>query len=188
MFTRNDAWALVTKNMQNQNLRRHCLAVEAAMKGLARYFHEDENLWGIVGLMHDSDYELTKSDTSKHALMAAGWLKEAGADQAIIDGVMAHGWRFIEGCPEPKNNLEWSVYTCDELTGLIVAVALVRPDKKLSSVTVESVMGKWKSKNFAAGANREQIGFCEEKLGIKVPDFIAIVLKSMQDISSEIGL
>lgn len=185
---RQDALDLLHKNMQNLNLRRHCYGVEAVMKALARYFHEDEELWGIVGLLHDADYELTKNDTAKHALTAAGWLKETDADSRIGKAILSHAWKFVEGCPEPVGNLEWSIYTCDELTGLIVAVALVRPDKKLSSVTVESVQKKWNIRAFAAGANREMIGLCEEKLGIKLGDFIKIALTAMQSISPELGL
>jgi len=185
---RKKAWEILTNRMKNQNLIRHCLAVEAAMKALARHFKENEELWGIAGLMHDADYELTKDDTTKHALTSASWLKEKGADERLINAVLAHGWKFVEGCPEPKNNLEWSLYCSDDLTGLIVAVALVRPDKKISSVNLDSVMKKWDSKTFAAGANREQIASCEEKLGIKLSEFISIVLSAMQGISKDLGL
>lgn len=188
MFTRDQAIELLHKNMQNANLRRHCYGVEAVMRALARHFKEDEELWGMVGLLHDADYELTKSDTAKHALTAAGWLKETDADPKVAKAILAHAWKFVQGCPEPVNNLEWSIYTCDELTGLIVAVTLVRPDRKLASVTVESVQKKWGMKAFAAGANREMIALCEEKLGIKLPDFIKIALGAMQSISGNLGL
>lgn len=188
MFTREQALELLHQHMQNQNLRRHCYAVEAVMKGLAKHFGEDINTWGIAGLLHDADYEKTKNDSTKHVVTIVSWLKEAGVNEAIINAIYAHGWNYVEGCPEPKNNLEWSLYCCDELTGLIVAVALVRPDKKLSSVTVESVQKKWDNKSFASGASREQIAMCEEKLGIKLADFIGIALSSMQGISNELGL
>lgn len=188
MYTREQALELLHQHMQNQNLRRHCYAVEAVMRGLARHFKEDEELWGMAGLLHDADYEKTKNDPSKHVVTVVSWLKEAGVDEAIVSAIYAHGWKYVEGCPEPVNNLEWSLYCCDELTGLIVAVALVRPDKKLSSVTVESVLKKWDNKSFAAGASREQIALCEEKLGIKLADFIGIALSSMQGISHELGL
>ena len=188
MFTREQALDLLHKHMQNQNLRRHCYAVEAVMRALAKHFNENEDTWGIAGLLHDADYELTKSDPSKHVVTVVSWLKEAGVDEKIINAIYAHGWRYVEGCPEPKDNMELSLYCSDELTGLIVAVTLVRPDKKLSSVTVESVLKKWNAKAFAAGASREQIKMCEEKLGIKLDGFIKIALEAMQGISSELGL
>lgn len=187
-LSREKAMEILRSHMKNQNLIKHCLAVEAAMKALARHFGEDEELWGVAGLLHDADYELTKNDTSRHASTTVSWLKEAEADERITDAVLSHAWNFVEGCPEPKNNLEWSLYCCDELTGLIVAVALVRPDKKLSSVSVESVLKKWDNKSFAAGASRDQIALCEEKLGIKLSEFVGIVLSAMQGTSKELGL
>lgn len=187
-INRDAAWKLIKEHMKNQNLIRHCLAVEAVMKSLGEHFHEDKMLWGIAGLMHDADYEETKSDTRKHAFATAKWLKEINADDRIINAVLAHAWKFVNGAPEPQNRMEWALYTCDDLTGLIVAVALVRPDKKLSSVTVDAVLKKWDSKSFAAGANREQIKLSEEKLGIKLSEFIQIALSAMQSISGELGL
>ena len=188
MITREQALEILHQHMQNQNLRRHCYAVEAVMRSLAKYFHEDEDIWRIAGLLHYADYEMTKNDPSKHVVTVVEWLKEAGLEERIINAIYAHGWQYVEGCPQPKDNMEWSLYCCDELTGLIVAVALVRPDKKLSSVSVESVMKKWRNIAFAAGASREQIVMCEEKLGIKLDEFIKIALLAMQGISSELGL
>lgn len=188
MITRQQAWELLTKHMQNQNLRRHCLAVEAVMRALARHFKEEEEQWGIAGLLHDADYEKTKNDPSKHVVTVVSWLKELGVDESIMNAVYAHGWKFVESCPQPQTKMEWSLYCCDELTGLIVAVALVRPDKKLSSVTVDSVMKKWNVKAFAAGVDREQVKMCEEKLGIPLSEFIGIALSAMQGISEQLGL
>lgn len=188
MITRDQALDLLHKNMQNQNLRCHCYAVESVMRALARHFGEDEEMWGIAGLLHDADYELTKKDPSKHVVTVVSWLKEANTDERIIKAINSHGWKYVESCPMPANNFEWSLYCCDELTGLIVAVALVRPDKKLSSVTVESVLKKWHVSSFAAGASREQIALCEEKLGIKLDEFIKITLEAMQGIRQELGL
>ena len=188
MITRKLAWELLNSHMKNQNLIRHCLSVEAVMKDLAKHFTADENIWGIVGLLHDGDYEEVKKDPSEHTLLMHKWLKDAGEnDPSILEAILSHNFAHT-GNNAPKNNLEWSLYCCDELTGLIVACALVRPDKKLSSVSVDSVMKKWKNKQFAAGANREQIAKCEEKLGIKLADFMQIALIAIQKISSEIGL
>lgn len=196
MISRKQAWDLLHAHMQNTNLRRHCYSVEAVMRALAKYFHEDEEVWGLVGLLHDGDYEEVKKDPSQHTLKMHQWLTDAlrqaqgepdESDKKVLEAILSHNFVHT-GQNAPKNNLEWSLYCCDELTGLIVAVALVRPDKKLATVSVDSVMKKWNIKAFAAGAKREQIAQCSEKLGIELPDFIAIALKAMQDISQELGL
>lgn len=188
MITRQQSLDLLHSHMQNANLRRHCYAVEAVMRALARHFSEDEEVWGITGLLHDADYELTKGDFSKHVVTVIGWLKEMNIKEEIITSIYSHGWKHVEGCPKPQSKMDWSLYCCDDLTGLIVAVAMVRPDRKLSSVTVESVLKKWSNKSFAAGAKREQIEECEKKLGIKLADFIGIALSAMQGISDDLGL
>jgi predicted hydrolase (HD superfamily) len=116
------------------------------------------------------------------------WLKEMGeTDQEIIEAILSHNFSHTGQNP-PQNKLEWSLYCCDELTGLIVAVTLVRPEKKLAPLTVENVLGKWKEKSFAAGVRREQIQECENKLGIPLAEFIQIALSAMQRISNELGL
>ncbi len=187
-MTREEAIKLVEEHTKNKNLVRHMLAVEAVMRALAAHFGEDKDLWGLAGLLHDADYEVIKENPEKHAYQTIEWLKKYDVPQEIKDAVLAHAWKYVNAAPEPKNKMEWALYTCDELTGLIVAVTLVRPDKKLSSVTVESVMNKWDSKSFAAGANREQIALCEEKLGVKLSEFVEIALGAMQGISSDLGL
>lgn len=185
---REESLNLLHSHMQNPNLRRHCYSVEAVMRALARHFGEDEEIWGIVGLLHDGDYEETKNDPKQHTLKMATWLKEAGeTNQSILAAILSHNFAHT-GQNEPNNNLEWSLYCCDELTGLIVAVALVRPEKKLNAVTVDSVMKKWDVKAFAAGVHREQIKTCEEKLGIKLEEFIRLALTAMQSIHEELGL
>lgn len=193
---REEALNLLHSHMQNPNLRRHCYSVETVMRALAKYFNENEELWGIVGLLHDGDYEETKNDPSQHTIKMNQWLQATGeTNQDILSAILSHNYAHTGQNPSaplraspPKNNLEWSLYCCDELTGLIVAVTLVRPEKKLSTVTVESVMKKWDVKAFAAGVHREQIKTCEEKLGIKLEEFIDIALKAMQEIHLELGL
>lgn len=188
MITREVALKILEENLQNKNLLRHCYAVEAAMKALAKHFKEDERKWAVIGLLHDGDYEKTKDNPSEHTKVMAQWLRDAGeTDETVISAILSHNYAHAGG-NAPQNNLEWSLYCCDELTGLIVAVALVLPEKKLSAVTVESVLKKFPVKQFAAGVNREQIRMSEEKLGIKIEEFVGIVLKSMQEISSELGL
>lgn len=164
------------------------LAVEAQMKALATHFGEDEELWGIVGLLHDADYEMFKDDPKKHPSRIFEELERRSVDPKIIAGVKAHAWGWREDIPQPQNQLEWAIFTCDELSGFIIACALVKPDKKLSSVTVESVLNKWKDKAFARGVIRENIEMCEEKLGIKLPDYVGICLKALQGIAPSLGL
>ncbi len=196
-MTREQALKLLHSKMQSQNLRKHCYAVAAVMRSLAVYFASKDksadakavaDKWEVVGLLHDGDYEETKATPEKHTILMAEWLKEKGeTDKEILDAILSHNFSHTGQNP-PKNNLEWSLFCCDELTGLIVAVTLVRPEKKLASVTVENILSKWDSKSFAAGVKREQIEMCEEKLGIKLNNFIAIALKAMQNISKDLGL
>ncbi|KKR10281.1 MAG: hypothetical protein UT39_C0021G0023 [Candidatus Woesebacteria bacterium GW2011_GWA1_39_21] len=187
MITKDDTLKLLHSKMQNQNLRRHCYAVAAVMKSLAKNFNEDENMWEIVGLLHDGDYEETKATPELHTLKMVEWLKGKDAGKKVIDAILSHNYAHTGQNP-PKNNLEWSLYCCDELTGLIVAVALVKPDKKLASVTSDSVLNKWKQKSFAGGVKREQIEQCQERLGIPLNDFIQIALTAMQSIALELAL
>lgn len=188
MITREKALEILDKNLINKNMFRHELAVEAAMKDLAKRFNGDEIKWGLVGLLHDGDYEKTKDDAKQHGVLMAKWLTEAGeTDQEISQAILSHNYAE-NGSAAPNTPLEWSLYCCDELTGFIVAVALVMPGKKLADVTTESVLKKFPSKQFAAGVNRDQIKLCEEKLKIPLQDFVGIVLSSMQNISSELGL
>lgn len=176
---------LLNNNIGNINLRKHCYAVAAVMKSLASHFDEDENLWEISGLVHDIDYE---KYPEKHPLEGLKILQKENFPQEIIEAVAAHAWGYHDNTLEPRNKMEWSLYCCDELTGFIVAVTLVRPERKISLVTVDNVLSKWNSKSFAAGVNRKQIEMCEEKLGIKLVDFIEISLKAMQNINESLGL
>jgi len=184
-MTRDEALKIVTSWTTNKNLVKHMLAVEAAMGGLAKHFKEDEDLWKVIGLIHDADYE---KYPDKHPQILIDEFVKNGESEVVIDAIRSHAWKYNNFNQEPKTNLEWSLYCCDELTGLIVAVTLVRPEKKLSLVTVENVLSKWKKLEFARGVDRKNIELCEEKLGIKLPDFIQIVLSSMQSIASELGL
>lgn len=198
MITREQALKLLHENMQSVNLRRHCYAVEVVMKVLAERLNskieekaEHRELvgrWGIVGLLHDGDYEKTKENPQQHTLQMVEWLKQAGeTDSEVLSAILSHNYAHTGENP-PSNKMEWALYCCDELTGLIVAVALVRPDKRLASVTVESIMKKWDEKAFAAGVHREQIAECEQRLGIPLLEFVGIALEAMQNISDELGL
>ena len=188
-MTREQALELLHQHMKNQNLIRHCLAVETVMRALARHFDEDEELWGMAGLIHDVDYEKTKTNAKKeHTILALKWLEELDAHSDVKNAVARHAWNYVDGAPEPKTKMDWALYTCDELTGFIVACALVKPDKKLASVTVDTVLKKWPQKAFAAGVEREQIEQCEDRLGIPLKEFIGIALTSMQAIHEDLGL
>ncbi|MBI3954778.1 hypothetical protein HY333_01905, partial [Candidatus Collierbacteria bacterium] len=164
------------------------LAVEAEMKGLARHFEEDENLWGLAGLLHDADYELFKDDPKKHPSMIFTSLTEQNVNPQIIQAIKAHAWGWQDDAPEPQSKMDWALYTADDLSGMIIACALVRPDKKLTSVTVDSVLKKWPDRSFAKGVHREHIELCQPKLGISLSDFINICLESIKNIAPDLGL
>lgn len=194
-MTRDQAYKLMTEMIQNNNLRKHGLAVEAIMKDLCKYLREkhpelpEEEFnveeWEIVGLLHDADYELVEKDPKRHTLVTEEKLRPLGVSDRVINAIKAHH----DGIKDGRDNiLEKAIYAADEMSGLTTAVALVRPDKKLSSVTVDSVMKKFPEKSFAAGANREQILACERELNIPLQEFIGICLKAMQGISDKLGL
>lgn len=187
-MTRKQALDLLHKNMQSQNLRRHCLAVESVMEALAKHFGGNVDDWKLAGLLHDADYEIVKDDAKRHTHLTLEWLEKFDVKEEVKNAILAHGWGYVPDNPQPKNNMEWSIYCCDELTGFIVAVALTRPSKKLAEVTVDSIKKKWKEKSFAAGVDRNQVGLCEEKLGIKLEEFMQMALTAMQDIHEELGL
>ncbi|MBX4206041.1 HDIG domain-containing protein, partial [Candidatus Microgenomates bacterium] len=152
---RQEALTLVKDWTKNQNLVKHMLCVESEMRALAKHFGEDEDLWGLAGLLHDADYEMFKQDTKKHPSKIFDELEKRKVDLRVINAIKAHAWGWSKLAKEPENNMEWSIFTCDELSGFIVACALVTPEKKLASVTVEKIKKKWKEKSFAAGVKRQ---------------------------------
>ncbi len=189
---------LLHKNMQSVNLRRHCYAVSVVMRALFRHFKSlgvtdssvvnlSEEDWGVVGLLHDADYENTKDSIDQHTVVLLDWLKDYNLHEHITDAFKSHNTRNTN-LKAPVTYLDWSLECCDELTGFIVACALVQPDKKLASVGIDSVKKKWKTKEFAKNVEREQIAQCQEKLGIELDSFILIALNSMQEASAELGL
>jgi len=163
------------------------------MGALAARLGEKENkeVWQIAGLLHDADWEKTQENPQQHTKLITGWIKEIEEENELEDlrnAIISHAWGYVDGNPEPLSKMQWALYCCDELTGLIVATTLVKPDKKLSSVTVDSVMNKWNEKSFARGVNREQIKECEGRLQIPLHEFIEIALRAMQAIAPELGL
>ncbi len=187
MITRERALEILHSHVQNQNLRRHCYAVGVVMKALAQKLGGDPNQWEVLGLIHDSDWEETKNRPEGHTKLTIQRLKDLGETGPVIHALESHNTK-ITHLADLEGNMEWALETCDELTGFIVAVALVRPEKKLSAVTVESVLKKFPNKEFARAVDRTQIAQCAEKLGIKLKEFVKISLEAMQGIASEIGL
>jgi len=185
MPDRNKIEQLICQKIRGQFLRNHLLASEAIMRALARKFGQDEELWGITGLVHDIDWEATESTPEQHSLVGAKWLTEAGFAPEIVEAVRVHN--HMHGI-EPKTLLEKSLWCAEELTGLIVACAFVQPDKKLASVKISSVKKKFKEKSFAAGVDREIISKCQEMIGLTLDELIELELKAMQDIAPSLGL
>lgn len=187
-MTRNQAIELLHTHMQNANLRRHCYAVGFALRALAGKLGGNPDEWEILGILHDADWEETKDAPDQHTRKTIAWLKEVGmSDGPVVNALMSHNNRHT-GLRELQGNMEWALETVDELTGFIVAVALVRPEKKLETVSVESVLKKWKTKEFAKAVDRAQIAQCEEKLGIPLNEFIQITLSAMKEHHEALGL
>ena len=185
--TREEAWTLLNEYTKNPHLIKHALAVEAGMRAYARHFGEDEEKWGVVGLIHDFEYERYPDlGPGGHPFKGAEILRDLGWPEELIRGVQAHAPKLTKVTPESR--MEQAIYAVDELTGLITAVALVRPSKSILDVKVKSVKKKWKDKGFAAGVNRQDIEEGAEMLGIPLPDHIARVLEAMQGIAEELGL
>lgn len=207
LITRDQAIKVVTDHIQNKGLQKHCLAVGAAMRALYHHFYPsqgkvptivgergtDADLWEIIGILHDADWEETKDVHDQHTRKTVEWVRSFSADlnpetmEIITRTILSHNY-FNNGEPEPNNVREWALTCCDELTGIIVANALIMPSKKLADISVESVIKKMNSKSFAAAIDREGIRLCETKLNIPLPEFVGIVLKGMQSQSTILGL
>jgi len=183
-LTREEVLNSVNENVENKNLVKHMLATEAIMRALARHLDEDEEEWGLTGLLHDIDVELTGGDMSSHSKLGADLAREMGASEAMAHAILCHN--EAHGVPR-ETKLDKALFCVDPLTGLITAAALVRPDKKLAGLEAKSVLKRFKEKSFAAGASREQISLCSE-IGLELGEFIELGLKAMQEISSDLGL
>lgn len=187
-MTRDDALSLVTSWTKNPNLVKHMLAVEAIMRHLAKHFSQDEDLWGLAGLLHDADYEMFKDEPIKHPSKIFAELESRHTDPRIIQAIRAHAWGWQPDAPQPASKMDWSLFASDELSGLIIAVALVQPDKKLSSVSLESIKKKWTDKTFAKGVNRAHAEMAPANLGLSLDDFISLNLSALQSIAPQLGL
>lgn len=184
MLTREKALEMVKNNVNNKNLRKHMYAVSAIMEKLARELDKDEERWGIVGLVHDVDYEKTKDNPEKHALISAEML-EGKLPEDCLRAIRAHN--FKRTGIEPENKMDNALIASDAISGLIVATALVMPNKKIKEARVESVEKKFDDSSFAKSIDREKILFCE-RLGISRQEFIELSLNALKEINEKLGL
>jgi putative nucleotidyltransferase with HDIG domain len=181
---RNEAWALLREFNSNEALIKHALAVEAVMRRLASLKGEDQDTWGVVGLIHDLDYEMFPGE---HCKKSPEILRERGWPEEIIRAVVSHGWGICSDV-EPTTEMEKALYAVDELTGLITASALVRPSRSVMDLTAQSVKKKWKDKRFAAGADRGVIERGAAMLGMDLTDLITEAIMGMREAAEELGL
>lgn len=181
---RTEAEKLVKKRLGGSNLFKHTLAVEAVMRRLARHFGEDEDRWGLTGLLHDIDYQETADDPARHSQMGADMLAEMGLDDDIVEAVRAHN--DYHGLPR-TTNMARALYCSDPVTGLIVAGALIHPDRKLASLDTGFLMNRFAEKSFARGARRDTIEACSD-LGLELEEFLGLALEAMQEYSDRLGL
>jgi putative nucleotidyltransferase with HDIG domain len=179
---RDDAIALCRERCLKETTVRHLISVEGVMRSLARRFGEDEDAWALTGLFHDLDQDHTGDEPGEHARLAAGWLREAGVEEPIVNGVLAHAY------PEYRTDLmSRAVVHADAVAGLLVAAALVRPERA-TGMKVSSVKKKLKEKAFAPGVNRAEVTGVEEGIGLPLDEFLAVSIEGLQLVAPEIGL
>ena len=183
MITREEAITLVRKHLKNKNLQKHVFAVEALMRKLAERFGGDQEVWGLAGLLHDLDYELTLEKPDEHTAITRQWLLEhGGISEEILDTIRAH-----VGNVERKTPMEKAIYCSDPTSGFLVACALMHPEKRLAALDLEFINKRFKEKRFAAGADREQMRACSE-LGLELDEFLLLARDAMIIISDQLGL
>ena len=183
-MTRDEAYNIVQEYVKNENLIRHMLSVEAAMRFYAEKYGEDVEMWGMSGLLHDFDWEIHPT-LEQHPQDGVPIMRERGVPQEIVRAIQSHADHT--GVPR-QTLMEKALYACDEITGLIVAVALVRPSKSLHDLKVKSVKKKWKDRSFAAGANREEISGAAEEFGVPLWEHVDNVIQAMLGIAPQLGL
>jgi putative nucleotidyltransferase with HDIG domain len=182
--TRDDAMALLKEFNKTGGLIRHALAVEAVMRHIADKRGEDPDVWGVVGLVHDLDYEQFPDE---HCTKTAAILRERGWPEELVRAAVSHGWGLCSDA-EPQTDLEKVLFAIDELTGLVAATALVRPSRSVLDLEAKSVRKKWKDKAFAAGVNRGLIAQGADRLGVDLSELITDVIMGMRTVADEIGL
>lgn len=181
---RDQALSIVKKYVKNESLIRHMLSVEAAMRFYARQFNQDEEKWRVAGLLHDFDWEIHPT-MNEHPLAGEPILRQEGVPEDVIRAVLSHADH--SGVPR-ESLMEKALYACDEVTGLITAVALVRPSRSLYDLESKSVKKKWKDKAFAAGANREEIAQAAQEFGIELWTHVDNVIMAMREIAADLDL
>lgn len=183
-MTRKEAIDSIKANVDNENLIKHMLATEAIMRSLAKRLGENEEEWGLTGLLHDIDMELAEGDMKTHSKLGADLARELGATETMTHAILCHNQ--AHGIPL-ETKLDKALFCVDPLTGLITAAALVRPDKKLAGLEAKSIAKKFKEKGFAAGVDREQIFRCSD-IGIELDEFIELGLEAMYGVAADLGL
>ncbi|NIM91534.1 MAG: HDIG domain-containing protein [Candidatus Aminicenantes bacterium] len=179
---RGEAFELVQQHLKNKNLVKHCLAVEACMKAVASRLNQDTERWGLAGILHDLDYELTEKSPELHTTETIKILKELEVEPDIIQAVQAHA-----GQVSCQSDMDWAIFSIDPLTGLIIAATLMHPSKKLKEVDLGFLKRRYKEKSFARGARREDIEQCQN-INLELDEFLSICLKAMQEIDKDLGL
>lgn len=179
---RNEAIAFAREKAQKETTVRHLISVEGVMRALAKHFGEDERTWALAGLFHDLDQDQTHDDPERHAFQAAEWLREAGVEEPIVNAVLAHAHERYR-----TDRMSRAVVHADAVAGLLVAAALVRPEKA-TGMKVSSVKKKLKERSFAPGVNREEITEAEEKLELPLDDFLRVSIEGLQSVAAEIEL
>jgi len=177
-----EARAFARDRCEKDTTYRHLVSVEGVMRALSRRFGEDEELWALTGLFHDLDQDVTDSDPEQHATLAAAWLREAGVDERVVNGVLAHNFPGFR-----TDLMAHAIVPADAVAGLLVASALVRPERS-AGMKVSSVRKKLKDKAFAPGVNRDEITGVEGAIGIGVDDLIALGIDGLQQVADEIDL
>ncbi len=179
---RSEAHAFARERCLKETTYRHLISVEGVMRALARRFEDDEDLWGLTGLFHDLDQDHTGDDGSRHALLAAEWLRETGVDERVVNGVLAHADERYR-----TDLMSRAVVHADAVAGLLVAAALVRPEK-VNGMKVSSVKKKLREKAFAPGVNRDEVNDVEERIGFPLEEFLAVSIERLQEVAPQIDL
>jgi putative nucleotidyltransferase with HDIG domain len=179
---REQALEIVRQHLKNKNLVKHSLAVEACMRALARRLNQDVEKWGLAGILHDLDYEITEKSPELHTTETVKILKEMDMEPEIIQAIQAHAGQVL--C---QSEMDWAIFSIDPLTGLIIAATLMHPSRKLKDVDLGFVKRRYKEKSFARGARREDIEQIKN-VGLDLDEFISICLEAMQGIDKELGL
>jgi len=182
IMDREPAHAFARERCLKETTYRHLISVEGVMRSLARRFDEDDDLWGLTGLFHDLDQDHTGDDGAQHARLAAGWLREAGVDERVVNGVLAHAYEQYR-----TDLMSTAVVHADAVAGLLVAAALVRPERSVG-MKVSSVKKKLKERSFAPGVNRDEVTDVEASLGLPLDEFLAVSIEGLQEVAIEIDL